>query len=266
MTDRSSASGADRTPGDSVDSPLLSIVVPFFNETHRLASSLPRIVDLAGGRTEVLLVDDGSTDGTGAALVAAAEGRRGVQVVALPTNQGKGAALRAGVARTVGAQVLFMDADLATDLDEIPRLCAALEHADVAIGTRADEAADIREATARRTWMGGMFNRAVRVATGLPIRDTQCGFKAFRGDHARWLFERSTIDGFAIDVEILVLATRSGFDVVEVPVRWTEVRGSKVRLLLDPLAMLRDVVRIRRRVRRTLRARPADGAHRVVAR
>lgn len=226
--------------------PSLSVVVPFFNEMHRIDQTLSDIIGLAGNGVQVVLVDDGSTDGTTDVLRRAC-GADGIQFVALSSNRGKGAAVRAGVAKTSGTHVVFMDADLATDLNDLPRLRAALDDADIAIGSRSVATAELTEATRVRSWMGGCFNRAVRAATGLDLLDTQCGFKAFRGDAARSLFAQSQVDGFAFDVEILMLARESGMRIVEVPVRWTEVRGSKVRFAVDPLKMLCDLIRIRRR-------------------
>lgn len=240
-------SGAD-TPAASTMRPRLSIIVPFFNEMHRLDGSLARIVALAADDVEVILVDDGSTDGTGAALCAAAAAHR-VHLVSLPRNQGKGAAVRAGVTHSSGDRVVFMDADLATDLADLPLLTDALEHAEVAIGSRAVSTAEISHATWARSWMGVAFNHAVRITTRLPLRDTQCGFKAFRGDVARSLFARSKVDGFAFDVEVLLLARSQGLRIAEVPVRWTEVHGSKVRVALDPLRMLLDLAVLGRRAR-----------------
>ncbi len=231
-------------------SPALSVVVPFFNEMHRIDQTLSDIVGLAGIDVQVVLVDDGSTDGT-TDVLRTASNSAGIQFLGLSSNRGKGAAVRAGVAKTSGTHVVFMDADLATDLNDLPRLRAALDDADIAIGSRALATAELNEATRVRSWMGDFFNRAVRVATGLDLLDTQCGFKAFRGDVARSLFAQSQVDGFAFDVEILMLARRSGLRIVEVPVRWTEIRGSKVRFAVDPLTMLYDLTRIRRRTTRS---------------
>ncbi len=231
----------------------LTVVVPFFNEAHRLGQTLAQIVALAGADVEVILVDDGSNDGTPDSLDIAARATPGVEVVRIPHNRGKGAALRAGVARSTGDHLVFMDADLATDLSDLPLLRRALDDAEVAIGTRATDAAEIHDATWLRTAMGGVFNRAVRISSGLRLRDTQCGFKAFRGDVGRWLFAHSSTDGFAFDVEVLMLANRCGMRIAEVPVRWTEVPGSKVRFA-DPFKMSWDLLRIRRRVRLVLRS------------
>lgn len=228
-------------------SPSLSVVVPFFNEMHRIDQTLSQIISLAGSDVQLVLVDDGSTDGTTDVLRSACTAA-GIQFLGLSSNRGKGAAVRAGVAKTIGTDVVFMDADLATDLDDLPLLRAALDVADIAIGSRSVATTELNEATRVRSWMGGCFNRAVRATTGLDLLDTQCGFKAFRGDVARSLFAQSQVDGFAFDVEILMLARQHGMRIVEVPIRWTEVRGSRVRFAVDPLTMLYDLIRIRRRM------------------
>lgn len=239
-----SANDVKSLTGDCV--PVLSIVVPFFNEKHRLQETLSRIVDLSNSAVEVVLVDDGSTDGTSAVLREAASGATNVHFHQLVRNSGKGAAVRAGIALTTGSSVVFMDADLATDLDCLPDLLKALENAEVAIGSRSNVAAELTELSRARTLMGGLFNKAVRKVTGLEYSDTQCGFKAFRGEEGRRLCALGRIDGFAFDVELLLFAQVAGMRIVEVPVKWTERDGSKVRVGIDPLKMLWDLFQIRR--------------------
>ena len=230
--------------------PVLSIVVPFFNEKRRMEETLSHIVGLANSAVEVVLVDDGSTDGTTDILREAASCKTNVHFVQLARNSGKGAAVRAGIALTTGLSVVFMDADLATDLDCLQDLLKALEKAEVAIGSRSNVAAELHQLTRARSLMGGVFNKAVRRVTGLEYSDTQCGFKAFRGDVARSLFAVSQVDGFAFDVELLLFAQVAGMRIMEVPVRWTERDGSKVRVGIDPLKMLWDLLKIRRGIMR----------------
>jgi len=240
----SASAHADKSlPSDCA--PVLSVVVPFFNEKHRLEETLSRIVGLANSAVEVVLVDDGSTDGTSAVLREAASGVTNVRFHQLARNSGKGAAVRAGIALTTGASVAFMDADLATDLACLPHLLEALEKADIAIGSRSAAAAELHQLSRARSFMGGLFNKAVRKVTGLEYADTQCGFKAFRGEVARRLFALNQIDGFAFDVEVLLFAQVAGMRIVEVPVKWTERDGSKVRVGIDPLKMLWDLLQIR---------------------
>lgn len=229
----------------------LSIVVPAFNEAERLPRTLSALAQhLRGSEAEVIVVDDGSEDNTAdVARDALADVPRN-QVVRLPMNAGKGAAVRIGVSRARGRRVAFMDADLATDLGALPALLERLGRADVAVGSRAVAGSVVTGATATRTLLGRGFNRFVRHVGGLDIRDTQCGFKAFRGPVAKLLFHLSRVNGFAFDVEVLMLATRLGLRVAEVPVRWEAVPGSHVRPLRDPLPMALDVARAHLRWRR----------------
>jgi dolichyl-phosphate beta-glucosyltransferase len=251
-----------------VGRPALTVVIPAYNEVQRLASTLHEVQAATSGRAvEVIVVDDGSTDGTAEVAEATLDARVD-RVVRLAVNSGKGAAVRAGVLVSTGDAVLYMDADLATDLGALPRFVAALDHADVVVGSRTLPDAVVRDGTRDRAVMAWVFNRIVRVSTGLEIRDTQCGFKALRGGVARELFALARCDRFAFDVEILLLARRLGLEVVEMPVDWTAVEGSSVRRVVDSLQAAVDVLRISarwtpRRVARLVHegagAIPADG-------
>jgi dolichyl-phosphate beta-glucosyltransferase len=224
----------------------LSVVVPAFEEERRLGPTLDRIGEFLRGRGdpfEVLVVDDGSTDGT----VAVATGRiPEVRVVSLGANRGKGAAVRAGVLEAAGDHILVSDADLSTPIEEIEKLERALgAGADVAIGSRGLPASDlqVRQSVLRES-MGKVFNRIVRSLGLLPFSDSQCGFKLFRAEVARDLFSRSKVDGFAFDVEVLLLA-EGRYRVEEVPVTWKNEPHSRVSPVIDGLAMLRDVLWLR---------------------
>ncbi|MCA9680001.1 MAG: glycosyltransferase family 2 protein [Myxococcales bacterium] len=239
--------------------PALSVVVPAYNEEARLGPPLERIRAYLGGRAdlagawELIVVDDGSRDGTVAIAEAAAAAEPRVRVVVQPANRGKGAAVRAGALAAAGARVLFSDADLATPIEEVEKLEARLAAgADVAIASRALPDSDIRvRQHPLRETMGRTFNVLVRAlmrgAIG-PIKDTQCGFKLFTAAAARDLFGRATVDGFAFDVELLYLA-RGRWRVDEVPVVWRHVDESKVSPGTDAARMLLDVVRLRWRHR-----------------
>jgi len=230
--------------------PPLSIVIPAYNEAARLPGTLRALGERIGGSaTEVVVVDDGSEDSTAAVAEAASSEALPITVIRLPHNRGKGAAVRAGVAATTGDVVLYMDADLATDLTGVDDLLAHLAAADVVVGSRAVAGARVHNTTALRTVMGRTFNGLVRVITRLDVHDSQCGFKAFSGDVARLLFALSEVDGFAFDPEVLVMARILGYRVTEVPVDWTAVGGSSVRPVRDSLvtgvALVRVVARRR---------------------
>ena len=230
----------------------LSVVVPAYNEARRLKRSLPLLVDLAAdARAELIVVDDGSDDGTADVAAAHLVGVPGAKIVRLALNSGKGAAVRAGVAHARGRSIVFMDADLATDLNDLPALLEALETADVAIGSRAIPGATVDGASSTRACMGRGFNRLARVVTGLSLGDTQCGFKGFRAPVAQLLFRLGVVDGFAFDVEILALARRMGYRIAEVPVHWRAIPGSRVDVMRDPARMVRDVLLTHARWRHT---------------
>lgn len=230
----------------------LTIVVPAYNEAHRLAAGMRRFeaavsagaIDL--DRTEVLVIDDGSTDATAPTaekLLAALPHHR---VIRLPANQGKGAAVRAGVAASRSTYTAYMDADMAIDPLAVPLLLDGLESHDVAIGCRALPDSMVETTYVVRSLMGRLFNELVTTGTGLGLKDTQCGFKAFRTPVARLLFHLVRIDRFAFDVELLARARRLGLAITEVPVHWKHVEGSTVHPLHDSVAMLADVYRSRR--------------------
>jgi len=230
----------------------LSVVIPAYNEARRLGSTLDRVVEYLQGlgvRHEVLVVDDGSTDGT-AALVEAHPGD-GVRLVRQPENRGKGAALRRGVAESRGRRVLLCDADLSTPIEELPALERRLDAgAGVAIGSRGVEGSDVRRhQPVYRELMGKTFNRFIRLLGVRGFADTQCGFKLLHGEVARSLFPDVRTEGFAFDVELLWLARRRGHRVEEVGVAWIDSPDSRVHPLFDSAAMLRDVVLMRWRHR-----------------
>ena len=227
----------------------LSIVIPAFNEEQRLPETLQRITNWLGSKSwdqvEILVVDYGSHDGT--ARLAESYGR-GVRLLKNPGNRGKGYAVRHGMLEASGAWVLYTDADLSAPIEEFDRLCVAATSgsAQVAIGSRAIDRSLVQvHQAAFREYSGRFFNLVMRFATGLPFRDTQCGFKLFRRDAAQAIFSRQKLDGFSFDVEDLYIAKKLAIPVVEVPVRWSNVEGTKVSLA-SGLRSFQDLVRIRR--------------------
>lgn len=229
-----------------------SLVMPAYNERNRVAASLEAVAQWARGRPggwdwEVLLIDDGSTDGTAeVARQAAAGAGLALQILAHPVNRGKGAAIRTGVLGSRGDPVLITDTDLSTPLSEWVKLAQRLPTYPVAIGSRAidERLVRLRQPFSRRL-LGKSGNLLVRLFAVRGIRDTQCGFKLFRGDVARSLFRAARIDGFAYDMEILYLAQRRGLSIAEVPVLWFHSPESKVSVWRDALPTLRDLLRIR---------------------
>ena len=231
------------------DRPDLSIVLPAFNESARLPLSLPILLDhLAerSGRTEVILVDDGSSDDTVRVADRILADLPDSGVLRLGRHAGKGAAVRAGVAHATGHRIAFMDADMAADLANLEPLLNSLDDVHVAIGSRGAPGAVTSGVTPSSDAAHRAFNQLARKATGLSIVDFQCGFKAFRGPVAKLLFHFLREPGYAFDVELLVTASRLGYDIREVPVRWEAVRGSHVRIVVDSLIMAAQVTRISR--------------------
>ena len=227
--------------------PSLSIIIPAFNEEKRLPATLERLKSYLASSpyrdAEILVVDDGSRDGT----VAAAE-RAGARVLRNPGNRGKGYSVRNGMLDGNGAWLLFTDADLSAPIDELPKLfdAATRSGARVAFGSRAVDRSlvGVHQAPLRE-YAGRFFNLVMRMATGLPYLDTQCGFKLFEREAAREIFSRQRIERFGFDVEVLFIAQRLGIPAVEVPVRWDNVEGSKVGMFsgLDGFV---DLWRVRR--------------------
>lgn len=232
--------------------PRLSVIVPVYNEAGRLEASVRRLGAYLRARlpgSELLVVDDGSTDATPRLLAGLARAVPGLVVHRLPANRGKGAAVRRGLALARGRVVVFTDCDLSTPPAEIPRAVRWIEGGDaVAIGSRAlpGSRLPVPQPWARRL-AGRVFNLAVRVLLGLPYADTQCGFKAFDRATARALARDGRMDGFAFDVELLLLAKRRGARVREFPVTWRDRAQSKVRLVRHAPAMFRALFELSRR-------------------
>ncbi len=232
--------------------PPFSVVIPCFNEAARIRATIGATLgylEKSSPQSELLIVNDGSTDETStiARETLAQAPIEGHLLENFP-NRGKGAAVRKGLLAAQGSIGLFFDADLSTPLEEIPKVIEPIANDDVdlAFGSRALERRLIGQ---HQPWLreqgGRVFNLLVRLTSGLPFWDTQCGFKAFRLDVCRPILQMVRINGFAFDVELLVLAQRAGLRLREIPVRWNHVEGSKVRFINDSLRMLREVMALR---------------------
>ena len=216
----------------------LSVVVPAYNEARRIRSALERTIEFLDGRTamrggwEIIVVDDGSSDETAELVEALAASQRGLRLIRQGRNRGKGAALRTGMATSRGRRVLMMDADLATPIEELSALEAALDAgAQVATGSRAVRSSRVRRAQSPLRIMAGRAGNVwIRLLAVPGVHDTQCGFKLFEGDVARELFALCREERFGIDIEVLCLARRRfGYRVAEVGVAWEHQEGSKVK-------------------------------------
>jgi glycosyltransferase involved in cell wall biosynthesis len=208
----------------------ISIIIPAYNEEKRLPSTLKRVRHYLDASTwefaEIVVVDDGSRDATAAVAESC-----GARVLRNPGNRGKGYAVRHGMLEAKGEWSLFSDADLSSPIEELDRLwrAAERENAQVAIGSRAVDRSmvGVHQPVFRET-MGRVFNLTMRMITGLPFHDTQCGFKLFETAAAHEIFRRTLLDGFGFDVEVLYIASHLGYRALEVPVRWNDVAGTTV--------------------------------------
>jgi glycosyltransferase involved in cell wall biosynthesis len=234
--------------------PAFSIVIPCFNEAGRVSETLRVTIEYLAANapeSELIVVNDGSTDATGTiARKILSEARIATRLLENFPNRGKGAAVRTGLLAAREPIGLFSDADLSTPIEETPKLIEPIANGeiDIAFGSRALDRSLIGIHQPWRREQGGrVFNLLVRVATGLPFWDTQCGFKAFRLDVCRPILESAQINGFAFDVELLFLAHRAGLRIREIPVRWNHAEGSKVSFFKDSLRMLREVISLRTR-------------------
>ncbi len=258
------------TASETARTPFLSVVIPTYNEAHRLAPTLERVLAYLSAQpytSEVLIADDGSQDATRdvAAVVAERWTALPVRILQAERNQGKGAAVRRGVLAARGARVLFSDADGSTPIEDIERLLPLLESGyDVAIGSRsqADSRVLTRQPLPRRL-MGWIFHHLVMTLLLPGVRDSQCGFKAFRTPAARHIFGQVETPGFAFDVEALLLSRALGYRMKEVGVTWADAPGTTVAPLRDATRMVRDLVRLRRGIdaRLDLARDHVPGAH-----
>ena len=228
---------------------LLSIVVPAYNEAGRVGESLRRIAEYAdavGLSVEIVVVDDGSTDGTAEVVEAIGARDRRVKVVRNPRNLGKGGAVRRGVRASTGDRVLFSDADLSTPIEELEKMIPWLGTSDLVVASRSARGAQVLVHQPRyREIMGRMFNIVVRALLVRGMIDTQCGFKLMTRRAADQIFARQRIDSFSFDVEMIVIAKRLGMTVKEIPVRWVNSPASRVHPVVDSAQMLLDLFRVK---------------------
>ncbi len=229
----------------------LSVVIPAYNEELRLPPTidavLAHLARLELSFAEILVVNDGSRDNTAALVRRLAANSSSIRLLDNPGNRGKGYSVRHGMLEAQGEWILFTDADLSSPIDELAKLfeaaCAA--RADVAIGSRALNRSLVGiHQSAFREYSGRVFNGVMRLLTGLPYQDTQCGFKLYRASAAREIFRRQQLDGFSFDVEDLFIAHKLGYPAVEVAVRWNNVEGTKVSFV-HGLRSFADLLRIR---------------------
>ena len=227
-----------------------TFIVPAYNESERLALSLPKILDYVRQqqlRSEIIVVNDGSTDDTADVVRRFMVENADVRLVENPGNRGKGYSVRHGMLQAQGDVVLFTDADLSSPIYEAGKLFAAIEKgADVAIGSRWLQAELQSE---RQPWhrqlYGRMFNLALRLVLGLKYRDTQCGFKAFTRSAVKTIFTRQRVERWGFDPELLFIADKFHLRTVEVPVEWAHDHRSKISPIRDGLKMALEMFAVR---------------------
>ena len=250
--------------------PSLSLVIPAYNESARLGDTLRQVFDYFNAQStlaEVIVVDDGSGDDTSRvaeASFARHAGATAARVIRVEPNRGKGHAVRTGLLAARASVALFSDADLSTPITETPKVTGPIRSGqyDLIFGSRALDRTLIGVHQPWRREQGGrFFNLVVRLATGMPFWDTQCGFKAFRMDVCRPIIEAATIDRFGFDVELLYVARLANLRLREWPVRWDHNEGGKVEYTRDSLRMLNEVRLIRAQAQRGV----YDRAHRPFA-
>ena len=238
-------------PTNHVSSPSLSIVIPAYNESARIEHALERVLACVAERhwdAEVLVVDDGSSDSTPAIVQRWMTAHPNLHLINNEGNRGKGYSVRNGLLQATGQVVMFTDADLSSPIEEAERLFAALDAgADVAIGSRwLDKQRQTIHQPLYRRFFGRCFNWVTRKVMGLPYKDTQCGFKAFKRDAAQVIFRLQTIERWGFDPEILFIARKLGYKIVEVPVTWGHDERSRISYLKDGMKMLEEMAQIRR--------------------
>ena len=248
--------------------PMYSIVIPAYNESARIPATLASVVGCIRARgwdAEVLVVNDGSTDATAEVVRAFAQTAPEVRLVENPGNRGKGYSVRSGMLQARGGVVLFTDADLSAPIEEAERLFAAIKGgADIAIGSRWLEAnRQTQRQPLYRQFFGRCFNSVTRAVMRLPFADTQCGLKAFTRQAAQTVFQLQTIERWGFDPEILFIALKRGYWIIEVPVSWAHDERTRMSYLKDGIKMLEELTIIRWNAFRGRYNKPVEATRRT---
>jgi dolichyl-phosphate beta-glucosyltransferase len=247
----SQASQPDRPVTDIAIPPVyLSIVIPVYNEEKRISPTLDKLIAYLSGQTwsrEIVLVDDGSSDGGIALAQAKLDGHEAYRVISYGTNRGKGYALKQGMLASRGQLALFTDADLSTPIEELDKVLPWFEQGfDIVQGSRKMPGASVeRHQPWLRENMGKVFTALTNLIARVDVRDVTCGFKCYRGEVAHDLYARQQIFDWSFDAEIIYIARRSGYKLKEVPVRWYDESGTKVHLIKDSLRSFLGLLTIR---------------------
>ena len=248
--------------------PQYSIVIPAFNESARIPATLQSVVSCIrahGWAAEVIVVDDGSRDATAEVVRAFAIHAPEVRLIENPGNRGKGYSVRSGLLQALGDVVMFTDADLSAPIEEAERLFAAIAAgADIAIGSRwLEKGRQTHRQPLYRQFFGRCFNAVTRAVMGLRFADTQCGFKAFTRAAAQTVFQLQTIERWGFDPEILFIALKRGYWIIEVPVSWAHDERTRMSYLKDGMTMLREIAIIRWNALRGRYGKQVEHIHRA---
>ena len=248
--------------------PKYSIIIPAYNESTRIPATLQSVVSCirkSGWSAEVIVVNDGSTDATADVVRAFAETAPEVRLLENPGNRGKGYSVRSGMMQAHGEVVMFTDADLSAPIEEAERLFAAIAGgADIAIGSRwLEKGRQTHRQPLYRQFFGRCFNAVIRAVMGLHFADTQCGFKAFTREAVHTVFQLQTIERWGFDPEILFIALKRGFWIIEVPVSWAHDERTRMSYLKDGMKMLEEIAIIRWNAFRGLYGKQVEFVHRV---
>ena len=230
--------------------PNYSIVIPAYNESARIPATLESVIAAIRANqwnAEVIVVNDGSTDSTAQLVSEIALQAPEVRLIENPGNRGKGYSVRSGVLQAHGEIVMFTDADLSAPMEEAGRLFAAIAAgADIAIGSRwLESGRQTHRQPLYRQFFGRCFNAVCRMVMHLPFADTQCGFKAFTRAAAQTVFQLQTIERWGFDPEILFIAIKRGYRIVEVPVSWAHDARTRMSYLKDGMQMLKELALVR---------------------
>ena len=230
--------------------PRYSIVIPAYNESARIPATLESVVAAIRANhwsAEVIVVNDGSRDSTAQLVREFSFHAPEVRLIENPGNRGKGYSVRSGILQALGDVVMFTDADLSAPMEEAERLFAAIAGgADIAIGSRwLEKGRQTHRQPLYRQFFGRCFNAVCRMVMQLPFADTQCGFKAFTRAAAQTVFQLQTIERWGFDPEILFIAIKRGFRIVEVPVSWAHDERTRMSYLKDGMQMLKELALVR---------------------
>lgn len=231
----------------------ISIVIPVYNEAkviNRTIKTIKNYLELHSFNYEIIVVDDGSKDGTDGILLALSKEVEGLKVIKHSTNEGKGKAVTDGVLTASFDPILFTDADLSARIENLDKMISKLKEGyDIVIGSRYVKDAITKNRTLQRRLMGKIFNILVKMLGLTKFNDTQCGFKLFRRKAAQDIFTRLTIFGYAFDVEVLYIADKLNYKVYECPILWVDNPDSKIKLVRDSIKMLKEVFNIYKGIR-----------------